>query len=1118
MRLWTKVWIAIAAVCIAVTIYEIPNARLIWRYARAVDGDKQQLKDKAVLESILTEEITAADPEAANILTYCLTESNVEDLADMVAKYPDNEFFLAQLAYKLTDVNLVDARAALTLVDRLIALSPDNAHYRFMKGWMLLKPPWGVGREQDALEQFKLGNDLPDFTLPYSNYKQRADMLCDKARIGPLDKRRAEPSETGLYWDLSRFISRARGTYPKLNQESFRSISAEVTKAASRLIEHAPAYGNLEAGCLLLLSTEGARLRELDLSEAEAQQVRFRLSRAIEISNVLQRCFNEMFAAVLDLMKIALVVAVATVFFLPLPFPFVWVFVTVVNWLRGRAKNVAVGVKAYILFVIGLVGFFGLAVLLGLLSRVLPRRFLAGIVFTGVAIIIWIVLLLLARIQPVDHARFRRARQWAALVFTVLWTLGIIADIIVCALVLDTSSVTKWLVFTGGLLGWSLLCVVVWCTVAYRRNVFRAIPYDRVLRNRFVQLVLVLLLMTGVTGLLRSVPIVPWILVFFTILLVGLVATHVSGSRLICLDAIRCFFCKDGQIVVTRTKMARMMSTILLFCWVTILIGVHLSADKWSRLYTPLTDPLSLYRPLPEATRETYERVLSEKYSPETYKPPRVQEENADLPEHLNLASPEDLSAIISQRQAAGKPISARRLCSLLARGGRDIRPIVLKALNDQDDWDVLIMRARFKDTTAKEQLERIFEEKMALLADIVAPIRKDPDSIESLIIRSRWGDETVTKKLEQVLEAKMVELSDHVRDTENKSELRSELMMLLEMDSALPGSGPLTTDEYEYELMMEQESGLLSPFAVRDPNALNELRKGRDRSSRVRQLIIDANMPELLESGPQADEAGPQLLTSLVEMAGALAFISDPQEAVARFSRLLDLVTERRQDGDSPDSQWSASVLLEAWVPPANLWDENRTCLFYRALAGVPKPNVTGLLKGFLQRRHLADPFDEVEFIDVFERAGDRELTEWVFQEVADSPPTVEVSHFPDGIPIGRPINIYEVKREKRREDIGYRYLEAAFPHLSTESIPLLLGHLDSDNDQLRAFIVWRVTSLGYEWPDEQLAALQKDSYWKVRLNALFACDVDDSAAALDDQSSVVRIIAQMLTQAQVR
>jgi len=88
-------------------------------------------------------------------------------------------------------------------------------------------------------------------------------------------------------------------------------------------------------------------------------------------------------------------------------------------------------------------------------------------------------------------------------------------------------------------------------------------------------------------------------------------------------------------------------------------------------------------------------------------------------------------------------------------------------------------------------------------------------------------------------------------------------------------------------------------------------------------------------------------------------------------------------------------------------------------------------------------------------------------------------------------------------------------FPHLTAESISLLLEHLGSDNDQLRAFIVWRVTSLGYEWPRHQVRELLKDSYWKVRLNALFACDADDLRRALDDENAFVRIIARMLIQA---
>ena len=247
-------------------------------------------------------------------------------------------------------------------------------------------------------------------------------------------------------------------------------------------------------------------------------------------------------------------------------------------------------------------------------------------------------------------------------------------------------------------------------------------------------------------------------------------------------------------------------------------------------------------------------------------------------------------------------------------------------------------------------------------------------------------------------------------------------------------------------------------------------------------------------------------MLTSLFEIAGALAFLSDPQEAKARFSRVLDLVAPMQDDRNRPDAQHSTDVLLRAWA------GGYRECLFYRSLTGVPTPHVTALLKEYIRRRQLTYPFDELEFLDVFVRAGDRALAEWIFQKVAESPPTTEVSHYPDGIPIGRPIHVSEVKQEKRRKDMGHRYLEAIFPHLDYESIPLLLEHLDSDNEQLRAFIVWRVTSLGYEWPGDRLGELLKDPHWKVRLNALFALDTDDLEKALDDEKAVIRIIAQML------
>ena len=144
----------------------------------------------------------------------------------------------------------------------------------------------------------------------------------------------------------------------------------------------------------------------------------------------------------------------------------------------------------------------------------------------------------------------------------------------------------------------------------------------------------------------------------------------------------------------------------------------------------------------------------------------------------------------------------------------------------------------------------------------------------------------------------------------------------------------------------------------------------------------------------------------------------------------------------------------------------------------------------------------------------ADREMAEDLVAALAGLPNAAEPAEEP-----GRESEQQRTIRLTRHRDGNTpQCLDAIFAHLGVESIPPLLEHLDSAHDQLRAFIVWRLSSLGYEWPREQFLALQKDSYWKVRLNALFAGNANDLAPALNDLSAVVRVIAQMVVQTQAR
>jgi len=479
----------------------------------------------------------------------------------------------------------------------------------------------------------------------------------------------------------------------------------------------------------------------------------------------------------------------------------------------------------------------------------------------------------------------------------------------------------------------------------------------------------------------------------------------------------------------------------------------------------------------------------------------------------MHLASPEDLSTIINERQAVGKPVRERLLRHLMPRCGHDVRPIVLRALKDPNTLDVLMRRAEWKDMSAKDQLNQIFEEKMAKLVATVSLIQEDPNGVDSLIVQSRWGDKLAEEKLEQVLEAKMAAITELSSDIEDRSELRVALKRLLEMNAALPWSGSHPADEYRFYGLgpLPDEQIEMFPYGPSDPNARNEMREGRGRNARVQKLVADANMPELLEDNTGEHSNNPELLTALLDIAGALAFISEPGEAEARFSRLMDLAGERAGNSSIHDLRQSEGIRGRSGMWKGRLWWYPG--IFYRALAGVPRGGVTSLLKEYLMHRHLADPFEQGEFDAVLENAGDRELAEWVLQKVLESPPTLEEPDFSDWFPIGQPVNASDVKLTMRSEDGSHFYLEPAFPYLSVESVPLLLELLGSDKDQLRAFSLWAVTSLGHDWPEPQLATLRQDSFWKLRLNALFAFDQDALTPFTEDENPVIRVVAQMLT-----
>lgn len=1007
-NLW---YVVLAVACVGATVYEIPNAKRIRRHILNSRASESASGKGNVARSI-ADAIVAIDPEAAAIAVYSLAEPNDQNLGDMVTRYPSNEFFLAQFAERLLGTPCIDRRAALAVADRLLALSPENAHYRYLKGWILLKPPRDAGHEREAIRQFESGNHLPGFYLPFSKYQERVDRLCEEAGLDLWAKSKIQTAETEMYFDLTVLLWRAQDTHLTFAAEIFESLSAAVSAAAERLVNAGQTYPQLEHGMFLLLQTEIGRLRTTALSPEQAWQSRLRASQAAALNDLLDHWYRDLFASSMALVKTGLVAVVPLT--LAIQLPLVWLFMVIVNLLRGRNHEASVGIKAAALLVSGLLGFPCLFALAAFLDERLPGLSLASIAFVAGPLALAGLLGLLSHLRPLDRTQSGRARRWATL------------------------------------------------------------PCSRILRNRLVQTAMLLLVATGILRLVWTIPIAPAVLTSITLLLVGITATHTTENPIIALDGLRRCFARDGQIVATRTRMLRLMSGILLICWAAILVGVHLSAAKCQRLEMLLTSPLSLYGPIPPATRETYERLVLADGPTENGR--RMQDSGPGVPECLHLAAPEDVAAFITNRRKEGRVPSDGLLLRLAAQGGRDIRPIILAAMEDPNSRQTILRRAEWGDSTAKEPLVARFEKEFSDLGESYVEIRQDPNGLQALLAKARWGDDAVKTALEERFTERVAQLPRHPGpvEGEDRDRLRTQLQELVTIHEALIAGGG---------------RGHTGPLT----------RKDRQRSEVLDRLLTGADVHGVEPLAPPEDVSAQQL-ESLLDLAGALAFVSEPQEAQARFRWLMPVLVEQRRHNQDPHSR------PQRLGPLARDFESR---WFYRAIRSLPPSEAAALLTEYVKWSHLSHPFGEADFPDAFAEAGNRALAEWMLQCVAESPPSKEVRD----IPVGRIITRFE-DFEVSREDTSHEYIEGAYPYLSAESTPLLLQHLNSDHIPLRAFVVWRLTTLGYDWPEDQLDTLLNDSAWQVRLNALLASDTPDIGAALTDENTIVQAIVGLLAE----
>jgi len=214
---------------------------------------------------------------------------------------------------------------------------------------------------------------------------------------------------------------------------------------------------------------------------------------------------------------------------------------------------------------------------------------------------------------------------------------------------------------------------------------------------------------------------------------------------------------------------------------------------------------------------------------------------------------------------------------------------------------------------------------------------------------------------------------------------------------------------------------------------------------------------------------------TKAAEIVGALACISEPNEAAGRF---LDYIRNREVSDLIKDYKFFEGLILlpttqtcrvlKAYLAKARSWQPRVEKLPYGLAHNGPDRVLYPLrrLIGFYCDRQIAEAAFKIMLL-VANAHDEDEFEPW------------EIS-----------------------------------PYFTGESTQLLKKGLESKNENMRAWCIWQLRKIEYKPSKEELDKLLTDKSWKVRANVVCATGKQAALSAPKDENSFVRLVASFWLQ----
>jgi len=748
MKFRISIWAVAILCCFALGIRQQENLALIWREYVSLGRDFEYDGSLLSLRKTLIRDIAArSDPEAAAIaegrLRGYMDDEPFDALAQNVISFPDNEYFLFGLAYRLPGYSeSLDPGIKLLLAEKLIKLDPDNANYHYLKAYALFNNRDGNDIDA-ALEELDYANKCSIRAPLYEKYKKRTINIANKARLSSVLtaqlswSQQQNPFAYRIRRDLIRHAHLAftNGNYTsgrRISNSLYGMMKREIRDGRMtgwknpRMFGSIPYFGLWELPQQLelqraRLSDEEARQNRLELCAlaAGAQKARSdREQRKTQTQNEYMRMVLVVPPAV-HCGKMVISLALA------------WLILSVISLIRGFGQKSKVGFGGIILFLCGCLSYFFI-VEFGALSRIFglhchysymeafrpmlrPDDIIdqvdSALLFFGGPIVTLLALWGLGFIKPAKGAfwrlwnrRFLIAVLIGEVLIVVLWSSSVIGHLTPWTIQLLIFSVSSFAVYMVIMFGWWLFkCRFVWLLAI-------AIPLG------------FLTFLTSGYTFIRYAP-----MILFAII-GALVAANKPSNLKHIIKALAAFFSKKPEFVGIRRNCIHLTGIFIVVYWI-LFISLSPQLARNIKSYAKGYDRYKYKASLPEANEATYQQVLS-------WFDKKDLDKN-EVPGLISLVMPEDLPGVLErlkEREFAKPshmdryygPVASKRsklkqanklndsdLIAAMTYCGRDVVSIIVDFMDNPQTERALVTRARLGDMTVKEKLEAIWHERM---------------------------------------------------------------------------------------------------------------------------------------------------------------------------------------------------------------------------------------------------------------------------------------------------------------------------------------------------------------------------------------------------------------------